>query len=348
MDSNPNRPGPTPLGAPISDERGRVVKYLRLSVTDRCNLACDYCASRSGPDIPHPDILRYEEFFELMAVARDLGVTKVRLTGGEPLVRRDFPGFLTTALERFPDLDIRLTTNGTLLGPHIQTLAQAGLSRVNISLDTLDPAKFRQITGKPLFHEVRRAVDDCLAAGMRVKINAVAIKGFNDDEMAAFVRLARTHPLDLRFIEFMPIGCGSRWNQARVWTADEILTAAGAHTDLVPLAPGAADAGPARLYSLPGGLGRIGVISPLSDHFCGTCNRLRVTAHGLLRTCLFSDKTYRLRPALRNPHLGREALARILRATGRSKPLGYEILRAMRDGRAGGSVCDERMRAIGG
>lgn len=327
------------------DGLGRAVNYMRMSVTDRCNLRCVYCATSPTPFLPHPDVLRYEEILDLVGLARDLGVTKFRFTGGEPFARRGFPEFLDQVHHRFPDLDLRLTTNGTLLAEHIPGLLRAGIRRVNISLDTLDAATFERITGQPLFHAVRSAIDQCLEAGLGVKMNVVAMRGINDHEMPSFLDLARALPLDLRFIEFMPIGGGSRWTPWSVWTATEILAEARRHADLTPVEARAEDRGPARMYALAGGLGRIGLITPLSCHFCATCNRLRLTAGGNLRTCLFSDREYRLRPLLRHPRLGLAAVDRVIRLAGLRKPLGFKLLE---ERRMNAPVCRTEMSAIGG
>ncbi len=335
------------MNAPLEDSHGRAVSYMRISVTDRCNLRCTYCAGEGMEFIPHPDILRYEEIMELIAMSRNLGVQKVRFTGGEPFVRKGFADFMVAAAGRFPDIDMCVTTNATLIGDHVKGLARAGIRRVNISLDTMDRAKYERITGRDQFEIVRANIDRCLDAGMTLKINAVALHGFNDDEMGAFVDFARTRPLDFRFIEFMPVGLETGWDDSKVWTAEEILAEARKHADL-ELVSGDAQRrrGPARMYAIKGGLGRIGLITPYTDHFCATCNRLRITSNGLLRTCLFSDKVYRLRPALRHPKLGMPFVERIIRAAGKSKPIGNDLLKLMRAGQEG--VCNTRMASIGG
>ncbi len=191
---------------PLLDEHGRKASYMRVSVTDRCNLSCTYCAGEGQKFIPHPEILRYEEILELMELAVKLGVEKVRFTGGEPFVRKGFADFMVAAAGRFPDVDLCVTTNGVLIGKHVEGLAKAGIRRVNISLDTLDPVRFKSITGHDHFHTVRENIERCVDAGMTVKVNAVAMKGVNDDEMPDFIEFARSMPLDMRFIEFMPVG----------------------------------------------------------------------------------------------------------------------------------------------
>lgn len=328
----------------LIDSLGRTVSYLRLSVTDRCNLRCLYCGSKPAALLPHPEILRYEELLTLIGVARSLGIGKVRLTGGEPFARRDFLPFVRRVREAHPDLDLRITTNGTLLAGLAPELAAAGITRLNISLDSLERGNYARITGKDALPLVLRAVDECLAAGIRVKLNAVALRGINDHELADFLALARAKPVDVRFIEFMPVGGDTVFCPERFWPAEEIVAEAKRHAELTPEPRGGPDSGPARLFRIAGGLGRLGVISPLSNHFCATCNRLRVTAAGNLRTCLFSDREYRLKALLRHPRLGSAAVRRVMELALRNKPLGHELLKE----RLGAAVCRTRMSAIGG
>lgn len=332
--------------APLEDTHGRAVSYMRISVTDRCNLRCTYCAGEGVDFIPHPDILRYEEILDLMGMARNLGVQKVRFTGGEPFVRKGFADFMVTAAKRFPEVDLCVTTNATLVGDHVERLARAGIRRVNISLDTMDREKYQRITGRDKFDTVRENISRCLDAGMTLKVNAVAMRGVNDDELPAFVEFAADNKIDFRFIEFMPVGLETGWDDTLVWTAEDILAEAQKYAELIPVTKaGMRRHGPARMFDIKGGKGRIGLISPYSNHFCATCNRLRITSDGLLRTCLFSDKVYRLRPALRHPKLGVEAVERIIRAAGKVKPIGHDLLKRMP---AGQGVCRTRMASIGG
>jgi cyclic pyranopterin phosphate synthase len=328
----------------LTDSRGRGVSYLRLSVTDRCNLACLYCGSTPAGFVPHAEILRYEELLTLIGIAREIGIAKVRLTGGEPFARRDFLPFVARVHQAHPDLDLRITTNATLIGGLAPLIRQAGVSRLNVSLDSLDRANYERITGKDELSAVRRAVEECLAAGLALKINAVAMRGINDAELAAFLALARSAPLDVRFIEFMPMGRDTAFRAERFWPAPDILAEAQRHADLIPEPPGGPDAGPAKLFRIAGGLGRFGVISPLSDHFCATCNRLRITARGNLRTCLFSDREYRLKPLLRHPRLSTAAVRRVIELALKRKPVGHDLL----EKRLGEAVCGTRMSAIGG
>lgn len=330
----------------LTDGLGRTVNYLRLSITDRCNLQCAYCSRRQNTEfIPHGRILRYEEMLALIRAARGLGVNKVRLTGGEPFVRKDFLAFLGMLREAFPDLDLRITTNATLLAGKAAALKLLGVRVLNISLDTLDRGKYRRITGRDVLPQVLAAMHECLGKGLKVKLNAVAIKGFNDEELPAFLDLARELPVDVRFIEYMPMGGCLEWTEGRLWRADDILAAAMALADLSPLDPGEGARGPSRVFALAGGRGRLGLISPMSRHFCDSCNRLRVTADGRLRTCLFSDKSYRLLGFLRSSGYSDAGLERIIRRALASKPLGYKLLE---ERISGGAARDRAMSAIGG
>lgn len=329
----------------LFDGHGRTVRYLRLSVTDRCNLRCLYCRSNVMQRcIPHSQVLRYEEITRMVGIAASLGVRKVRLTGGEPFARKGCDGFLVMLHERFPDLDVRITTNGTLLAPHIPLLRHVRVSAVNLSLDSFDRATFARVTGRDLLPQVLAALDALLAAGIRVKINVVAMRGVNDGQMDDFVHAARNMPLDLRFIEFMPMGSATPWSVENFWSTADIQAEAERRARLIPATADAAESGPARVYRIAGGLGRLGFISPLTNHFCLSCNRLRLTSDGALRTCLFADKEYRLRGLLRQPRITDETIVRVIRRACADKPVGAELLRARR----GAAVAVKQMVGIGG
>lgn len=329
----------------LTDQHGRTVRYLRLSVTDRCNLRCLYCRSNARERcIPHAQVLRYEEMIRIVGAAVDYGIEKVRLTGGEPFARKGFLRLVEMLRASFPSVDIRITTNGTLLRPYVAALRDLGVSAVNVSLDSFRPEGFAAVTGQDLLPDVLAAMEALLEAGIRVKINAVGMRGVNDGQLSDFLAFARTHPVDVRFIEFMPMGNGTRWSEENFWPATEILEKARRLADLEPLERHAADSGPARMFSIRDGLGRFGLITPLSNHFCASCNRLRVTSDGWLRTCLFADKEYRLRGLLRHPGLGIEAVRRVLELANRRKPLGVQLLRA----RTVTAVAGKSMVGIGG
>ena len=220
----------------LHDDHGRTVRYLRLSLTDRCNLRCLYCHSNARHQcIPHEKVLRYEEMLRLVRIVRGMGVGKVRLTGGEPFARKGCDDFLLRLRQRFDDLDIRITTNGTLLEEHIPLLQRIRISAVNLSLDSFDRETFARVTGRDMLPDVLRALDAMLAAGIRVKINAVGLRGINDGQMADFVHAAMTLPVDVRFIEFMPMGSDTLWSPENFWPAGEIRAAVERHARLMPL-----------------------------------------------------------------------------------------------------------------
>jgi len=333
-----------PAPVRLTDEYGRTVRYLRLSVTDRCNLRCLYCRNNiRARCLPHDDVLRYEELVRLVDLGVEQGIEKVRLTGGEPFVRKGFIDFLRMLRERHPKVDLRITSNGSLLGEYIKTLGELRIGAINISLDSLRPEGFLAAAGRDLLPVVRRNLDALLAEGIQVKINAVALQGINRQDMRAFLDFARSHPVDVRFIEFMPMGSGTKWSEDQFWPAEDILAEARKWAELVPCRPEDRDRGPARMFSIVGGLGRLGLITPMSDHFCATCNRLRITSDGRLRTCLFADREYRLRGILRHQRLGTRFLSEVMKRASRKKPLGADILRQRQR-----AVAAKSMISIGG
>ena len=334
-----------PSQAPLADSHGRKVNYLRLSVTDRCNLRCIYCAPENPQFIPHDDVLRYEEMAKLISMSRRLGVEKVRLTGGEPLVRKGFTDFVRTVLDLDPELDLRITTNGTLLPRHAEELYAAGIRNVNVSLDTLDRDAFSRITGRDLLPSVLEGIDLCMDLGMRVKINAVAMPTLNREQMPAFLEYIRKRPIDLRFIERMPVGSADRMGREPLWPAADILAEAARFVELSPVSVSRPTSGPARIHTIAGHAGRLGIIAAVSQHFCKTCNRLRITSDGNLRTCLYSDKQYRLRGILRHEKLGLDQAVKVMRLAGAAKPQGHLLL-AAREGEE--AVCRTAMHSIGG
>jgi len=334
----------SPVSARLTDEYGRTARYLRLSVTDRCNLRCVYCSSKIRTHcIPHDEVLRYEELVRLADLGAAQGIEQIRLTGGEPFVRKGFVNFLHMLRERHPGMDLRITSNGTLLGEYVKDFRELEIGAINISLDSLRPEGFLAATGRDLLPVVLRNLDALLAEGIQVKINAVALRGITQRDMRAFLDFARSRPVDVRFIEFMPMGEGSGWSEDLFWPAEEILAEARKWAELEPCRPEAGDRGPARMFSIAGGLGRLGLITPMSNHFCATCNRLRITSDGRLRTCLFADKEYRLRGILRHPRLGARFLPEVMERANRKKPLGVDILRQRR-----GAVAAKPMVSIGG
>ncbi|WP_305044089.1 GTP 3',8-cyclase MoaA [Geoalkalibacter sp.] len=284
----------------MRDSFGRTINYLRLSITDRCNLRCRYCMPVEGVDsLGHGQILSYEELLRVAAAAAALGVRKIRLTGGEPLVRKGLVEFVArlAALPEHPE--ITLTTNGLLLAEHAEDLKRAGLSRVNVSLDTLRPERFEELTRRPGFEQVLAGLAAAERVGLApLKINMVPIAGVNADEVADFARLTLEHAWEVRFIEFMPVSGNLDYPPESRFPADDIVAAFSALGPVEEL-PRHDSGAVARLYRLAGAKGRIGVIPAVSHHFCHECNRLRVTAEGRLRPCLFSDLELDLRALLR-------------------------------------------------
>lgn len=306
---------------PLDDAYKRRIDYLRISITDRCNLSCAYCRPRDEfKTLSHHDILTYEEILRLLDVAVPLGISRVRVTGGEPLVRRGVADFIAS-LKKNPRLqDVSLTTNGVLLYEMIDELAKAGKPRINISLDSLKPERFHKITGRDNWQAVWRGISKAEELGFfPIKINVVPVKGVNDDEVADFARLTLDRRLHVRFIEFMPIGSSVEWSQD-AFVSNETIRAAierefGA---LVPLNSNAFS-GPSDNYQISGSRGVIGFISPITKHFCKSCRRLRLTADGKIRPCLLSETEIDIKAALRSG-AGNQELERLLRLALEVKP----------------------------
>lgn len=283
----------------LIDPFNRHLSYLRVSVTDRCNLRCMYCRPNFMAKLPHRQILSYEELIRILHVATGLGITKIRVTGGEPLVRKGLCDFLKTVTQMEGLRDVSLTTNGVLLKNHIQAIREAGIRRINISLDTLKREKFKQITGFDMFPQVWEGIDLARKAGFSpVKLNVVALRGINDDELIDFARLSLKYPFHVRFIEYMPIGSANT-DPGRQLLADEIRDRLQVLGRLIPVER-AADDGPAERFRFESASGEIGLIRPISHHFCARCNRLRLTASGRLRSCLLSDTHVDIKTPLRN------------------------------------------------
>ncbi len=327
----------------LRDANNRLIDYLRVSVTDRCNLACVYCKPQKRMRLlNHADILRYEEILRVVGVAAPLGISHVRVTGGEPLLRRGIRSFIAS-LRAIPGItDISLTTNGVLLEEMAAGIRAAGVSRLNISLDSLDREKFRRITGSDAWGKVWQGIARAEDAGFApIKINMVPVKGVNDDEVTAFARLTVDRPLHVRFIEFMPIGARDRWHSDTCLAASEVRRIIeGAFGPLEPAAAGTG-AGPSENYRIPGGRGVIGFISPITKHFCASCRRLRLTADGRIRPCLLSDTEIDVKAPLRGGCDDAE-LERLLRIALEIKPERHYVAE-----NSGG--CWERtMSGIGG
>lgn len=285
---------------PYLDNFDRPISYLRVSVTDRCNLRCIYCMPPEGiPWRPHREILRYEEIERVVRAAASLGISKVRLTGGEPLLRKGLVG-LVSMIARIPGIDdLAMTTNGILLARYAEELKAAGLNRVNVSLDTLRPERFRRITRLGELSDTLEGIAAGKDAGLvPVKVNTVVIRGLNDDEVVDFARLTRAPDWHVRFIEVMPLGHNADWAGNGYVPMGEVRERIERELgELIPARLGGG--GPARYYRLLGTQGTIGFITPISEHFCYQCNRLRLTADGKLRPCLLSDYEINLRTPLR-------------------------------------------------
>ena len=283
----------------IIDSYGRKINYLRLSVTDRCNLRCRYCMPADGvPLLPHGEILSYEELFLVARTAVSLGIEKIRVTGGEPLVRKGILGFLSR-LAGIPGLrQLVLTTNGILLEEMAEPLKGAGVQRLNISIDSLDLGNFLRITRRGDMARVLAGVAAAERAGFPIKLNMVVMRGINDHEVVDFAALTMDKPYAVRFIEFMPSGAGEAEWRSRVVPGRETLDRIAKRFPFDEIDRGEL-AGPAREYRIRGAVGTIGVITPVTGHFCGDCNRIRVTASGTARGCLFSREETDLKPLLR-------------------------------------------------
>jgi cyclic pyranopterin phosphate synthase len=328
----------------IVDRFDRRIDYLRISITDHCNLKCLYCTPFGGRDrLAHSEILSYEEIVRLTLAAVQAGISKIRVTGGEPLMRKGVVE-LCRMLSGIEGLEsLTLTTNGVLLRELAQPLRDAGLQRVNVSLDTLRPERFKEITGRNLLSHVISGIERAEEVGLRpVKINTVVMRAINDDEIEDFARLTWKKSYQVRFIELMPTnGYGFGDYESLFMPVEEIVRVVRRVGEL-SLEPAVDSLGPARLCALPGGVGRVGFIAPLSWHFCGSCNRLRLTADGKLRTCLFSEKEIDIKRSLR-AGASLEELANVFRLAAIRKPYGHHLKEI--EGQHGfGRV----MRAIGG
>ena len=280
----------------MRDAFGRDINYMRVSVTDRCNLRCKYCMPEDLPDIPHGEILRYEEILRVCAAAASLGIADFRVTGGEPLVRLGCIDFLRS-LRALPGVEkIMVTTNGLLLEQHIEDFRSLGIDSVNVSLDTMDREAYRQLTGADAFDRVYAGIMAALDAGLRVKLNCVAMRGVNESAFLPLAGLAEKHPIDVRFIESMPIGAGGEYAPVPMGELVGMLKAAYPSLKESHEKRGS---GPAVYMKQEGLMGHIGFIHAISHAFCDRCNRIRLTSDGLLKTCLYYDTAVDLKPALR-------------------------------------------------
>jgi molybdenum cofactor biosynthesis protein A len=328
----------------IFDNHGRPVSYVRLSVTDRCNLRCFYCMPESGINyLPKKELLSYEEMERLLRVMAGMGIAKVRITGGEPFVRRNLMNFLGRVSEIPGIQEIHMTTNGVLTAPYVPELRQMGIRSVNLSLDTLDRERFRQITRRDEFRRVQETYDRLLDSGIPVKINAVVMEGKNIEDILPLVELTRNQPVHVRFIEEMPFNGEGAHYPVLHWTYRRILEyIRTAYPDLqkLPDPPHST----AYQYAVPGFRGTIGIIAAFSRTFCGTCNRIRVTARGDLKTCLYDDGVLNVRDLLRAATDDTPLTEALLRAFAQRPKDGFEAEKT----RKNASPASESMSLIGG
>lgn len=325
----------------LVDHCNRHLNYLRISITDRCNLRCVYCVPQDRiPRLDHDEILRYEEILRIVRIGIELGITKVRVTGGEPLVRKGVHKFLNDLGAMEGISDISLTTNGVNLEESLAKIKSAGINRINISLDTLNRKKFKDITGYDAFNQVWQAIEKADRMGFfPIKLNIVALNGFNDNELIDMAKLSFEYPFHIRFIEYMPIG-KSNLDYGPLLLAPEIKKRISELGNLIQVENSAHD-GPARRYKFEGAIGEIGFIHALSHHFCDRCNRLRLTASGQLRPCLLSDRQEDLKGPMRKGCTDQELAEIFLRAV-RHKPTDHNL------GIQNSACVCSQMRAIGG
>ncbi|MGE0085268.1 MAG: GTP 3',8-cyclase MoaA [Desulfococcaceae bacterium] len=324
-ETSPSNKGISRHPSLLIDRFDRQLSYLRVSITDRCNLRCMYCTPPHTKIhwLSHSEILRYEEILRIIHVGVRLGISKVRITGGEPLVRKGVYDFLEE-LNRIPGIaDISLTTNGVLLKKNLEKLKAVGIRRLNISLDTLSREKYRQITGMDAFASVQEGIERAAELGFHpVKINTVVMRGINDGELRDIARISLSRPFHMRFIEYMPIGDAVQ-DRDRQMLAPEIMKILSTVDQMLPVDKDAQD-GPAERYRFRNGIGEIGFIRPISNHFCSQCNRLRLTARGGLRPCLLSDREIDIKTPLRSGATDKELENVFLQAI-REKPMSHHL-----------------------
>lgn len=313
----------------MQDSFGRSIDYLRVSLTDRCNLRCIYCMPEEGiKKLGMDKILRYEEVIKIVRAFATLGIKKIRYTGGEPLILKGIENLIAET-SKIPGIeDISLTTNGVLLAEKAEALKASGLNRVNISLDTLSRDKYSRITRGGDLGKVLAAIDKCLEIGLTpVKINAVLMKGFNDDEVLDLINLTIDKPIDIRFIELMPIGEGQKYYKEARMSTEEILKIC---SDLIPIATDKSST--AALYKLKNGLGRVGFITPMSCKFCNHCNRIRLTSTGTIKPCLHSSEEINIRKYVNDEKLLLEEIEKAIYSKPEEHHLNSEeISRSKRD-----------------
>lgn len=324
------------------DSHNRRVNYLRVSVTDRCNFRCVYCMPPHGNEwLDHTEILTYEELLRLITIFSREGITKIRLTGGEPLVRKDIVAFIGAISSMNTIDDLSLTTNGSLLPPMAYDLKAAGLHRVNISLDTVNPASFARLTTCGRLDDTLQGIESAVEAGLTpLKLNVVLTEALRESDLAYFIEQVYRYPIAVRFIEYMPIGGSGIGSGPDIAKVKKLLSAAG--RGILNPVGNIKGNGPARYYKFPKARGTFGFITPISNHFCGECNRMRLTADGKLRPCLLSDIEIDVKTPLRSGASDAE-LAMIFHEAVKAKPEGHTLCRA-----SGYPAFQRSMSQIGG
>jgi len=304
------------------DQYGRTIDYMRISITDRCNLRCIYCMPEKGIEcIPHNEILTYEEILRLVKAAAANGISKIKITGGEPLVRKNAAELIGKIKLVEGIQEVTLTTNGVLFKEQGAGLVEAGLDGVNFSLDTQNASNFSRITRVDTYRQVIASIEYSLQLGIRTRINCVPIQPYDYTDLAALAEFARNNPIDVRFIELMPIGLGLQYEPVRSEIILDQLTREYGVPDISYTTHGN---GPARYYDFPGFKGSIGFISPMSDIFCENCNRIRLTASGTLKLCLCNNKNLELKPLIRNG-ISDDQLADVIRNAVFDKPQSHHL-----------------------
>ncbi len=326
----------------IRDTYNRCIDYLRISITDRCNLRCRYCMPEDLEFVPHSDIMRYEEFLRITEILADQGIKKVKVTGGEPLVRRGCTDFIKS-LKRMKGIEnVTITTNGVLLERYLPELLDAGIDGINVSLDSLKRERYAQITGRDEFEQVWRGIELAVSSGVKVKLNCVPLRGHNADEIPDFMEIARSRKVDVRFIEIMPIGSGK---QFRPMPTQEIMDIMMSRYPGVKEVKEKRGNGPAVYYKGGDFAGCVGFIGAVHQKFCSSCNRIRLTSEGFLKLCLYYDRGIDLREMLRSGKSG-EQIAETIAGAIREKPLEHHF--SSRADQEEQNICDTGMSRIGG
>lgn len=325
----------------LLDNHGRELTYLRLAVTDRCNLRCTYCMPAEGITyMPERELLSWEEMFRLTRILHEMGIKKVRITGGEPFVRNGLLDFLTN-LAGLKDLEICLTTNGVFVGDYIESLQKLGVRHINLSLDSLDRDRFQQITRRDDFAKVYENLIRLIDAGFQVKINAVVMQGKNEEDIIALTEFAREHPVSVRFIEEMPFNGSGLVEEKLFWDHARILERIRSQFPDLKARPFLFGE-TANTYEISGFKGNVGIIAAFTRTFCGSCNRIRLTAKGQVKTCLYDDGVFDMKPYLRSEVSDEEVKAQFLTLF-KSRPLdGFEAENKRK------GVITESMTTIGG